>query len=143
MGKILNYGWSFESWVKFWIMGEVLNHGWTFESWVNFLPLNNFLYWLQKIYSCVKFWIMGEILTICELFNHGWITTAIYYFAVLISRDQLSFYICHERTINILSSILGELLNCLWTFELLVNSELWVNFSIMGEFQLWFIILQY
>ena len=57
MGKILNYGWTFESRVNFWIFGEKLNHGWNFESWVNFLNMNKFLYWLQKNLSWVQFFL--------------------------------------------------------------------------------------
>ena len=68
----------------------------------------------------MKFWTIGE------LFNYGWISTVIYYFAVLISRDQLSFYLCHKRTINSLSSIMAELLIFRLTFELWVNFELLV-----------------
>ena len=142
MGVVLNHGWTFYLRINFCIGCTKFNHGWNLESWVTFL-------------------------TICEICNHGWITTVIYYFAVLISRDQLSFYLCHERTINILSAIMNELLNFLGTFESGVNFELWVNFwikgkllnnwwtfdfyvlsyvswvnfSIMGEYQLWFIIL--
>ena len=92
-------------WVNFWILGELLNYGWTLNyGWSFELKVN--------------------CLIIGELFHHGGISTVIYYFAVIISRDQLSFYLGHERTIDLSSSIMGGLLNYWLLFKL------WVKFYI-------------
>ena len=67
MGHFLNYGWSFELLVNFWIIGELLKYGSTFDLWVTFgnmgLLLNNGdllnSEWNFKLW--VNFWISVEL----------------------------------------------------------------------------------